>query len=275
MQVELEQERQAQTFPAAWISAARLFTGILRSERAGRLTMVLRLYADDSGSGRESQIFALAGYAGPIDIWDAFSDEWHAACLGGKPIKYLRTNEAIGLKEQFQQWTAGERDTKLVQLASVIANYRSKIVAVGATIEHALYRKFLTPIATKRAKDEPYYLLAASLCALCEHRLNAWAPPNAKIDFIFDSQGKVGTRFKRHFDLTLKPRYPLLGEFLQVSDIDYKPLQAADLCAWRERNDASPISMWTAADIYLRTIPRNIIPMEREWLRRFVRDFRP
>ena len=232
--------------------------------------MALQVFADDS-SDDNSGIVVLAGYVAPQKVWDEFSPRWAAACSAPKGIRYFKMNDARGLKNQFEGWSEGERDDKVTKLAQVIWDFRDRIGGIGVTTTRALYRELIAPHVRRRAvRDDPYYLMATALCGMCEHQCGKLGVPGIKIDFFFDNQGKTGARFKRRFDAEFKKKYPILGEFLQVDDRLYRPLQAADMFAWRLRNGVSLISTWTVADKYLDAIPCDLKHLDREFLTGFV-----
>ncbi len=231
--------------------------------------MALQVFADDS-SDDNSGIVVLAGYVAAQKVWVDFSSRWAAVCASSKNIQYFKMNEARSLKNQFAGWSERERDDKVIGLAQVIWDFRGHIGGLGVTTTRALYRELVAPYVRRKAiRNDPYYLLATALCGMCEHECSKLGVPGIRIDFFFDNQGKTGARFKRHFDAEFKRKYPILGEFRQVDDTLYPPLQAADMFAWRLRNGVSLISKSTVADGYLDAVRCDLKHLDRNFLTNF------
>src|SRR5690242_12865521 len=98
-----------------------LLCGLPQAKRKGRPFMLLRAYFDDSGSDGRSPYYVLAGYLSVVERWEAFADRW-AATLSEEPaIKYFKTREAYRLRDQFNGWSAEDRDEKVKALRQIIA----------------------------------------------------------------------------------------------------------------------------------------------------------
>jgi hypothetical protein len=238
--------------------------GFPRNERRNHTVVVLQAFADDSGSAPNSEFFSVAGWVAPRETWDAFSPVWRDVCLEPRKISFFKSNHAIGFKKQFQGFTQEQRNAKVARLAGTIAEFSP--LRIGASLRRSDYLEAFRSGFEDVASKEPYYILATHICAECHVLLEKSNGQLDRVDFFFDFQGKLGYRFKKYYEKTIKPQCPGLGECNFVDDITFTPLQAADMVAWRARQDSMTVDMWTAADVYLAPMMRPIQVMSRSLL---------
>jgi len=149
----------------------------------------------------------------------------------------------MGLKKQFDKekgWNEELRDQKLDRLIDVILKYVQ--VRIHATIRHDEFDHYFRSVpAPKRhlAIEDPYVLLAMQLIlavAAISPGIHIFEP----CDFIFDEQGAFFDAlvqwypiFKRQAEMSAKTDIASYMCALpkRESDIDFMPLQAADLYA--------------------------------------------
>jgi len=236
----------------------------LRDDYVGRLMMALQAFVDDSG---DENTYVLGGFIAPIKVQEKLYHDWSMICKERPRIGYYRTNDAIGLKACFLNWNQDDRNGKIARLSSVIptencygiASYLSKSDFEELIIDKAGFPPMY---------DNPYFL--------CAFYLVAWVwlsfPLATKIDFIFDSQGKVGKQFETIFDSWLKSIFPRLGKCFHIDDRGTPPLQAADMyAAWIRRKEFPRVQIWTAADKYLSCIQLKDFRVERTFFENIVR----
>jgi uncharacterized protein DUF3800 len=212
--------------------------------------MILRAYADDSGSDAHSRVFALGGLVAPLEKWEGFPDDWTAARREKPPrrIGYYKTSEAASFTGEFADFSVADRDARVVRLAKIIPNYAP--YQFGVSLKRSDYDDMIAADVLPRYKD-PYFLLALAMVVSGSRILLDRFPQAEKIDFFFDRQGKLGLVFKDFFDRVLAPLFPHLGECLHVSSKTFLPLQASDMIASRTRTDADTVAIWSAAHVFL------------------------
>lgn len=228
-------------------SVLALVSGLPRPRWEAWRFMVMQAFVDDSGSDLQDRFFILAGFVASPDQWLAFTADWQKA-LDSKPrLEYFKSNEAYGLKDQFDKnrgWTEEKRDRRIVDLAAVIQKHvpeRFSVAVGNKEFERCLGG---IPIRNRvRLLDNPYFWLFCQLMLI----VAAFHSTKKNIDrcnFIFDDQGKVGEQSRKwwntfkqgalrtsNFDFT-----PFLGSPPTFeSDICFPPLQAADLLAGQIR----------------------------------------
>jgi hypothetical protein len=204
--------------------------------------MALQTYADDSGSDQQSRAFVLAGFTATAARWAEFSNDWRAALDSQPAIRYFKSNEAEALKGQFAKskgWTEQKRETKKLVLAQVIRRHIPERFAVAVSNED--FRTYLhgIPAARSYPAETPYFLLFYHFM-LVVMAFQTLKPQPQKCDFIFDRQGKIGTRarawwdiFKRSAERGSRTNFvPYMGDPPSFgTDRDLVALQAADLYA--------------------------------------------
>ncbi len=125
---------------------------------------ILRAYADESES---DDVYVVAGYVSLIDVWDTVSAEW-SQVLGQEPaIDYYRTNEALGLKKQFQGMDDAIRNMKMAKLASCLPT--ENFWSIASHLRKRDFEEFFTPNFDSYW-DNPYYICAFDLALRTAYR---------------------------------------------------------------------------------------------------------
>lgn len=218
-----------------------LVCGLPSWKRATRLFGMLTGFIDDSGSdgtGNKGQgpVFILAGYVSSVDRWNHFSDEWAAALVSGpRPLRYFKMREANSLKDQFDGWTEPERDAKLKELARIVKN--NAMFGVNAVLWWKEYQAIQAQY--QKYQVDPYillfnYVMSSSVTHIMGLNIED------KIKFIFDEQGDAGDRAIESFRQAQHRIPPVMLQYLagpptQESEMDFPPLQSADMIAWQMR----------------------------------------
>jgi len=226
-----------------------LVSGLPTGERERRLIMSLQAYFDDSGSEPQSSVFLLAGYIAKADGWREFTDRWQA-CLDEAPgAAYFKSAEAFNLRDEFslaKGWTRALRDARVIALSKIIADHC--LFSVSAAIRHQDFAdtvKALPMFSGERTKanDHPYtYLWFHLISELWMHSPMLGVP--GPCDFIFDEQLGFQEEAHRYWAILKEamsrpPAPPWLdwvgSDPIFRDDKTFRPLQAADLCAWSNR----------------------------------------
>ena len=193
---------------------------------------MLKAFIDESEG---DDIFVMAGYLSSVSEWAAFSDEWEAALLKPRSIRYFKFAEWKSRPtNEFFRHSAQERDEKIADLYSIIANHVE--LSISVALKRSEHKKYFSDKTLKRRFRSPYFMLSYALIS----SLSSIAPNlgiSEGIDFIFDDQvmesWKVQEawedfRFFRNRFGSLVGNMPTYG-----SDLKYLPLQAADMLAGR------------------------------------------
>jgi hypothetical protein len=188
-----------------------------------------QVFADDSYT---EEYYVVGGFVAPIDVWEKFAPDWLGVLKEVPRLGYYTTNDALGLKGPFTGWSESARNAKMAKLARVIPS--EHCWGVAAHLFRRDFEDFFTP--TFPSWNNPYYLCADHLILnICRFLL--FERSATKVDFIFDRQGKVGSHFKLHYDLAIKPPslsvFPFMGDCRHENKSKFLPLQAADMnAAW-------------------------------------------
>lgn len=225
-----------------------LVSGLPSGKRGERALMVFQTFIDDSGSEPQSPIFVLAGFIAPHVNWARFSDDWQTELDKSPKLDYFKMTEAAGLGGQFSRrrgWNEAIRDIRVMNFANIVLKHAA--IRVEFTMRHDDFGRYISSIpAVQRSLyiDHPYVMLAfhAIMIVAAHQDMFGIIKP---CDFIFDEQ----TGFSDEM-LRLWPKFKAslgrsttsdLAKFIGShpifrSEVDFLPLQAADLCAWQLRN---------------------------------------
>jgi hypothetical protein len=203
-------------------------------------------YFDDSGSHLEAAWYVLGGFLSTAGNWGRFSDAWEGA-LGKEPrTEYFKMSEAHNLTGQFDGWPIRLRDQKVFELAEVVERYA--VARIAAVVSQEDYNNHIRGVSPWQELNDPYFMLFYQTIVLTlqfiENLEKRDYPgldfTDAKIDFVFDEQGKVGVNALSWWEVLKEALDPNLVRFLGSapifqSDRKVLPLQAADLYAWHAR----------------------------------------
>jgi hypothetical protein len=210
------------------------------------MIMLLQGYFDDSGSHGGEGIYVLGGFLAPSVSWPRFSAEWQNVLNKEPTIDYFKMSEAISLRGQFDRWPRPLRDQKVLEFAEVAERWAvARISAMVFKEDFDVHIKGASPWSEL---DNPYFLLFNQIIVLTVSFIQELGKrtldiSEAKVEFVFDEQGRLGRDALGWWDVLKQALEPektqLLGappEF--ASDKRQSPLQAADLLAWSVRNVA-------------------------------------
>jgi hypothetical protein len=190
-----------------------------------RWLLMLQAYIDGSGNGRPDSL-VLAGYVASAEVWRDFSTEWKAHVdLAG--LRRFKMSEMTG------------RPEIAASFFRIIENH-NLTAAVSITVDTAGLRKVvreIVPAADIEAEhlDNPYFIALRAIIeglAALQDQVGISEP----VDFIFDDQSEKAyiaeiwdfLRAAAHRDIKSKiGASPIFRD-----DVDFMPLQAADLYAY-------------------------------------------
>lgn len=221
------------------------YVGLRPCLLTNRTIMTLQCYVDDSGSEPQSSYFVLAGYVSKVGKWKRFTEQWNDR-LEHSNLRYFKMSEAMNWQGEFSKesgWELSSIQNEVSAFASIISENCES--CVSCRIERSLFHEVCSPIPTaiRRNKrfDNPYHLLFLGLISnywlMCEE-----LSIKERCDFIFDEQHGFQRRsielyheftdeYKNRRSIT--SNMPYIGSVpVYGSDMDYLPLQAADMAAW-------------------------------------------
>jgi hypothetical protein len=189
-------------------------------------------FADDSGSGGDSEFSILAGYSASDITWSSFWPDWQGVLDLNPKIEYFKMSEAESLKGQFLGFSPQERTNRLNQFIDVILAHDLQEASVAIPMKD--YREIVYPVLQK-SHTSPYYFAFIGMVAAFAG-INRHSGSTEPTNFIFDQQDAMETKAIRLYH-RLKERLPLwqFGRVAYYSDREMLPLQAADLIAWQIR----------------------------------------
>jgi hypothetical protein len=217
-----------------WFSLRRLFT---HSQLRGRKVVTIRIYMDES----EGDIaYVASGWACRAERWDSISDAWKSALDAAPRISHFKINDAMGLKGPFDGWSVEARDRKIEAMARVLP-HEPGFFGHGCYVARADFE--MVKHRVRRIYRAPYFfcVAVAMVYAVASETQIIGAD---KVDFVLD-RSKEAIVMRKLFYSDIKPRFPRLGECLDLDDKDTMPLQAADLSAGalRQLNEPTPYSI--------------------------------
>lgn len=119
--------------------------------------IVLKANIDDSSSDKNAPYYVLGGWIAPVETWDRFSSGWASTLSDIPAIDWYKTNDAIGLKNQFSNWVPEARDRKVMATDSGAGSIDGNILK-GTRLRNRLRIKLgpgrlLCPIVYPRGAD--------------------------------------------------------------------------------------------------------------------------
>ena len=204
---------------------------------------MLKAFIDDSGMN-QPPVSVLAGWVAPAAQWAAFSDYWDKILRMSPRIRYLEFDEAMNFKNEFFGMSESSRNEKLNLLVGALEEFNP--LGVATVIPHDTFHKFFGKNDSGVLRH-PYAISFYQIISrLYRHYSSVGAVQ--KIEFVFDEQADQYDRVMEGWRLFVDHASPEHKQMIGsrpafVSDMDVKPLQAADLHAgWVRRLDAAAIT---------------------------------
>jgi hypothetical protein len=215
--------------------------------------VILQAYIDESGSRNQDACLVLAGFISPAEEGAAFSDEWQV-CLGSPPtLRYFKMREAAkNPTGAFKNWRRDAVRDKVRALVEIIKRHAKTAIHCTTPIrafDEILGKDFAGPFTN------PYiHSFGAILAGIGWEAIDQKAE---KLDLIFDEQDKYATLIKSVYPIIKEKFDPDLRQILPFepmfkSDLDFLPLQAADMIAWLFRkawNGQRTEWQWIASEL--------------------------
>ena len=211
-----------------------IYTGRLST---GDQLVILQAYVDESGTRNQDTCLVLAGFISPAEEWAAFSNEWQA-CLDSPPsLRYFKMREAVNNPNgAFQNWRRDAVRNKVRALVEIIKRHAK--TAIHCTTPIHAFDAILGKDQAAPFTNPYIHNFAAIVAGIGWEAIDQKAE---KLEIIFDEQDKYAPVIKNIYPLVKQKFDPDLGQILPFepmfkSDLDFLPLQAADMLAWLFRN---------------------------------------
>src|SRR5262249_39834316 len=146
-------------------------------------------FIDDSGSEDKGRAFVLCGYVASTQQWDSFAEDWRSILDTDPKIEYFKMREANSRRGQFWGIPPELRDKKVIELVE----FTKRHVLLGIT--SCVFWEDFKEVSGEAADVplHPYDLLfQGTMAVVVDHLIKRLI--NEQIDFVFDEQGKWGTR---------------------------------------------------------------------------------
>ncbi|HEX2833930.1 MAG TPA: hypothetical protein VHW00_13045 [Thermoanaerobaculia bacterium] len=192
-------------------------------------------YFDESEA---ATVYFVSGWVATVEVWSEFTLAWNAVLASEPSIKYLRHNEAKGLKGEFAGWTDADVARKIDTLVDVICAHEMHGLNVGvrtttwgeAFKSDVLSKKQVTSVLKF---THPYQAcFHAAVAGVLQRQLEKGFSSEV-VNFVFDEQKGL---LRHSIDLfaQFKPTFPkqslaIAGEIVSGDDKSTPALQAADL----------------------------------------------
>lgn len=237
------------THPDTWSTLPVGFSflsGFPTVERRRKLLVPMQVLVDESGDKGQGGMVVLAAVMADADLWANFSDAWRACLKDAPAIDYFKMNEAATcLKGQFIRWTESERDAKLRALVGVINRFRIRVLLVG--MDDDALAKVASEYGIGRPLDHPYFHAFNTTTFAVASDLSLNCGLSGRFELIFDNKPPIGFKARAWYPLIrvmaekagLGVESILPDDLVFRDDLEFVPLQVADMLAWLYRKEWS------------------------------------
>ena len=197
-------------------------------------------YFDESLPGQPEpsktipEFVVVAGFANQSHLWLDFCIEWGRVLELPKPIGYFHSVEANGKTNEFEGFSADERNAKVIQLLDVIREKRPQPIL--SAVHPSDYQRLVEEFPGVMPED-PYIFCLYNVIIECAE-LNADRKGGVypfEISLIFEENQTMRKKAHEAFDFALadRPEFrPVIRSLVFKDKKKMKPLQAADALAY-------------------------------------------
>jgi hypothetical protein len=202
---------------------------------------MLTFYCDDSGTNYKTPFCVLAGYIGPAEEWQQFSDEWCEELEQSPSIRFLKMSQAHSVRGEFLDWSIQERDEKLERLAAVIR--KRNLSGIASMVSNEAYKSFVRDFLPKTI-NHPYWLCFQGIL----DGVFRFTSDDERINMVLDRQGE-GYQRAAHFIHSYLADPLVCKNSDRVGSLSFEdgdvlaPLQAAEMLVWYMRDHADSRSI--------------------------------
>lgn len=254
------------------------------AKRKGRQPLMLYAYFDDSGTDEDNGYCVVAGFLSSFEQWEAFSEEW-SALLADSDVERFHATEAANRKGAFEGKTPGEVNAIVDGLCDITS--RHAICRVAAGLPWEVYKRELQG-RVNRQYDHPYLLCFSLVCNALRFIKSRLIIPEP-LHIVMHRQPKLGHRAADFWHTKIDPENRVATSFTFGDDMQYVPIQAADMVAWLARRmsvgmpvDSEPYAKlnrlptatpWFYDETGTKLIQGTSPAILSDWARKLARDF--
>jgi hypothetical protein len=229
----------------------RLAFGVPEPLGSRRVVVALVAYIDESEQG---DTLVYAGYFARLGRWEAFTPEWRA-CLDQEPsIDYLKMNEAMGSRKQWDpsRMDRDTRDARLRRFYNIVTSHIDGGVSVVLPLglfDRVFASQSDVPLRMRNKFFFMTFNVMHDLLRGCD-QLGFDEP----ISFVFDNQTRGKAQIFAAWE-SFRNHAPIASHRFGSSpafddDTKLPPLQAADMGAWIIRRNAVRILSGLCEETY-------------------------
>lgn len=193
--------------------------------------LVLIGYFDESGTHRDAEATAVAGYVSTAEQWALFESDWSKA-LEEYSIDHFHMTDFANRVPPYRSWTDQERRYRLARLIKIINTHA--LASVGVVVPT---RPFDADFSQETKKFVGgLYGLACAMCFVETASLVDEKYPSAKIAHVFEQGCSSGGAVLRNY--LWNSKFPQNKKDLKLLSLKFEnkrnfvPLQAADILAY-------------------------------------------
>lgn len=194
---------------------------------------MFRAFFDESGlNPEEDKVLVVAGFLGRVEEWEKAADAWDECLHDSLRIEFFKHHEAQSLDGQFRGLKREQADAKVLALARVITKFKLLSFCVGVPYEALSSRKRRISQKVMGARFYDWGFLASTKGVL-QYVHHAY--PGERVDFVFDERTELRACIQAYYEMKADPDNEIMrcaGQCDPGTDIDFLPLQMADLLAW-------------------------------------------
>lgn len=196
---------------------------------------VIRIYIDESGTHDGSPVVSVGAYAGRLETWPSFIEDWNRAKA---PIGVFHSADCAALKGEFEGWTPADRDALVARLLAVLPRYELYGIAMGINLRDLKAELEAAPDLAGAPEAAtffraPYELSLQWVLHDIIERTEAVGILDEPLA-IFHEQNDFYAGAMRAFEFAKRRRQLHIGPMTIafVEKKDHVPLQAADVLAY-------------------------------------------
>ena len=183
-------------------------------------------FFDESNTHADAKWLVVGGFGGRAPDWLDFEERW-AVLLNAHGLDHLHTKALMRLRQQFDEWTLGQRDRFVAKLAQSLRG--AALVGWACAIDQSAFRAASAALSRKIPRDSAYgFCFRASALRILDHLAATGPEP---VSFVLEQGHKNSGSALRIFE-ALRESSPqrgwTLGTMTFAGKQDYGALQAAD-----------------------------------------------
>jgi hypothetical protein len=196
---------------------------------------VIRIYIDESGTHDGSPVVAVGAYAGRLETWPAFIEDWEKA---KGPINVFHSADCGAYQGEFKGWKEEDRNALVAKLLAVLPRHELFGIAMGINLRDVKEATGAQPDLSSTPElaaffDAPYGMCLQWTLQNIIERTEAVGIRKEPIA-VFHEQNDFHAEAMAAFDFVKRRRVSHVGpmNIAFVEKDSHVPLQAADVLAY-------------------------------------------